>query len=92
MENRMEYRIDLKGVNTKEELHERIAEALPLPEYYGKNLDALYDVLTESGVGWDIVITGAEGFAESCSSYWLNLKRVFSQAQEETPGLQIRFL
>ena len=86
----MEFRIDLTGVGTKEELHERIAATLPLPEYYGKNLDALYDVLTECGSGWSINISGQEGFAEACPSYWLNLKRVFSRAAEETGGLQIR--
>lgn len=30
-----------------EEGHDYIAEKLHFPEYYGKNLDALYDCLTE---------------------------------------------
>jgi hypothetical protein len=32
--------IDLAGVSTKEEIHDRIAQALGFPGYYGKNWDA----------------------------------------------------
>ena len=31
----------------KEKIHSTLAEELAFPSYYGKNLDALYDVLTE---------------------------------------------
>ena len=47
--------IDLKAATTKEKIHEAIAKELPLPDYYGGNLDALYDVLTEEGEGWNII-------------------------------------
>ena len=39
--------IDLTEVSTKEELQEALVETLPLPDYYGRNLDALYDVLPD---------------------------------------------
>ena len=42
-----EYIIELEGVDSRKELHERIAQVLPLPDWYGRNLDALYDMLTE---------------------------------------------
>ncbi len=42
----MKYYIDLRNVNSPEQLHDVLEEALPLPEYYGRNLDALYDILT----------------------------------------------
>ena len=41
-----EYNIDLRGVCSREELHDRIEEELPVPGWYGRNLDALYDILT----------------------------------------------
>ncbi len=47
--------IDLKGISTKEELHALLRKELPLPEYYGDNLDAFYDVLTEKGAGWNLI-------------------------------------
>ncbi len=47
--------IDLKGISTREELHDLLRKELPLPEYYGDNLDAFYDVLTEKGAGWNLI-------------------------------------
>ncbi len=47
--------IDLKGITTKEELHALLRKELPLPEYYGDNLDAFYDALTEQGEGWNLI-------------------------------------
>ena len=43
----MRYEIDLSGVYNPDNLHEVIAEVLPLPDYYGGNLDALHDCLTD---------------------------------------------
>jgi len=39
--------ITLDGLDGMESLHEQLAEALHFPETYGRNLDALYDCLTE---------------------------------------------
>ena len=47
--------IDLNGISTREELHALLRKELPLPEYYGDNLDAFYDVLTDQGEGWNLI-------------------------------------
>ncbi len=39
--------IDCGNIKKQSEFHEIIAERLDFPDYYGKNLDALYDVLCE---------------------------------------------
>lgn len=39
--------MQLDGNLIKERGHDYLMEALELPDYYGKNLDALYDCLTE---------------------------------------------
>ena len=38
--------LDLGMPDTKRGVHEYIAEEMGFPEYYGHNLDALYDMLT----------------------------------------------
>lgn len=38
--------IDGEKITGKSELYESIAEQIPLPGWFGKNLDALYDVIT----------------------------------------------
>ena len=38
-----------------------LAKELSLPEYYGQNLDALHDVLTEQGDNWNLIFYNCEG-------------------------------
>lgn len=64
-----EYIVDLEGVGTEEDVQERLMESLPLPDYYGRNLDALYDVLTEIGDGWHIIIVNSLDVDEEVRPY-----------------------
>ncbi|MCH5351937.1 MAG: barstar family protein [Acutalibacter sp.] len=41
----MKYTIDLKSVSTLHQLHEHLKQIFSLPEYYGMNMDALWDCL-----------------------------------------------
>ena len=76
--------VDLAGVRSAAKMHDALAAALPLPEHYGRNLDALHDVLTEFGGSWKIVFRNAGAVARG-------LRAVCMDAVEETPGLQVEF-
>ena len=39
--------LDCAAFTTKQQLHAALKEALSFPDWYGNNLDALYDCLTE---------------------------------------------
>jgi len=39
--------IDCSSIHTKEDLHQIFRESLSFPDWYGNNLDALHDCLTE---------------------------------------------
>ena len=43
----MKYILDANEMTTKENAHAYLKEQLELPEYYGMNLDALHDCLTD---------------------------------------------
>lgn len=43
----MKYVLDARKMPTRDEAHEYLKMILELPEYYGKNLDALYDCLCD---------------------------------------------
>ena len=55
------FKMQLDGNLIKEKGHDYLKDALDFPDYYGKNLDALYDCLCEIGVETEIVlINGSE--------------------------------
>lgn len=76
-----EFIVDLGGIETPEDMHDRLAASLPLPEYYGGNLDALYDVLTEMGDGWHVVFVNVRDVDEDMVSYVRDMLDVFDDAQ-----------
>ena len=46
--------IEIDGKLIKKEGHDYLKEVFNFPDYYGKNLDALYDCLTEIGVKTEV--------------------------------------
>ena len=87
----MDFTIDLAGVSTPAELHRRIRAALPCPAWYGDNLDALYDLLTDQGSGWHITFLHTAETESLLPAYMASLQRLCIRAMAETPGLQIGF-
>ncbi|MBR2547591.1 MAG: barstar family protein [Eubacterium sp.] len=84
-----EYIIDLEGAGSEEEIQERIEEALPLPEYYGENLDALYDVLTEYGNGWHVIILNTDDVDDEVRQYVDDMIGVFEDASAVVDDLSV---
>ncbi len=82
--------IDLNGLESVSELHDRLAAGLPVPEYYGRNLDALNDFLTSCFDPISITFENYE--AASAGGYgrmFRNLKRLCDAAASENEKLSI---
>ena len=82
--------IDGATVSSMEEIHHTLAESLSFPEWYGKNLDALHDCLSELSSETCITILNAEILAETLGSGYIRLCRVLSDSAEENPYLTIQ--
>ena len=78
--------LDTRKLQEKEAAHRYLKQMLNLPEYYGCNLDALYDCLTE-------LDTTALRFVnlDATESYFSKLLPVFQEAQENNPRLKIDY-
>ena len=83
--------IDLFEVYSKEDLQELLVKELPLPEYDGRNLDALYDVLGEQGSGWNIIFYNSKFARFRLGKYFEALERLCKEASEDVENLKIRF-
>ena len=59
-------------------LHEYLKTQLSLPSYYGKNLDALYDLLTEINTSVKIEIINSAKIKTQLGNYGLSLENTFS--------------
>ena len=70
--------IDGTRMTSVEATHEYLAKTLRLPAYYGHNLDALHDCLTDlSRSVWVILING-DRMDANLGDYAKKLRRVFS--------------
>ena len=69
----------------RDKLHSVLQEKLQLPEWYGRNLDALYDVLTSVEEETELVLTGwpDEGYAAK-------VRRVILDAVWENEHLKLK--
>ena len=80
--------IDCEKLLQKEQAHLHLAEVFDFPDYYGKNLDALFDCLTELGE-CTIDFVG-ENILHEADSYGIKMLRVLEEAAQVNPRLKIK--
>ena len=85
----MEVVLDGRVMVDRVSAHSHLAERLELPTYYGRNLDALYDVLTDIGEETEIILTAPAAVAEQMGKYGEALLATLQEAAEENPLLMI---
>ena len=77
--------LDCARLLERQPAHAYLAEALSLPDYYGKNLDALYDCLTDLGPT-ELTLEGPELLREA-GGYAEMILNVILEAAEGNPYL-----
>ncbi|MFB7506600.1 barstar family protein [Streptomyces broussonetiae] len=89
--------LDLDGVVDKAGLMDRVARALALPDWFGRNWDALADSLTDHTVwpegaveqGLLVVVRGWQPYAKARPEEWRTAQEVFTEAGDRTPSLVV---
>ena len=73
---------------TKEALHQYLAKELAFPDWYGGNLDALFDCLTS--VSEEVTLTLDEtALAETLGPYAQRVEKVLTRAAEKNPKIHL---
>ncbi|MDY3905985.1 MAG: barstar family protein [Lawsonibacter sp.] len=80
--------LDCARMTDRETAHDYLAQALNFPEWYGRNLDALYDLLT----GWlgpaRLEVVNVQAL-EELGGYGRALLSTIQEAADEAPGLEL---
>lgn len=79
----MKYTVDLRAARTREEMHAALKRDLHLPDYYGMNLDALWDCLMEMESPCEIELLGVDQMGEMLAD---SLRWTLREAAEEMTG------
>ncbi len=76
------YFIDLSDAENYFDVHKIIKKELKFPDYYGENLDALYDCLTDMlGDFSYIEIRGYEYAERKFGGFWREIEGIFKKAK-----------
>lgn len=81
------FTIDCKAISDRGDMHDTLASALGFPGWYGKNLDALADMLTSIGEETLIELTAWS----SLGSFAAGFGEVFADCARANPNLKIFF-
>lgn len=77
--------IDCSEILSREDFHHTFSEALSLPQYYGKNLDALYDCLTALPQPTTLNLRHAHALRENLGPYGSAAISAITHAEQESP-------
>lgn len=79
----MRFVLDGGSVGSREALHQTLAAGLRLPDWYGGNLDALHDCLTDITEPTELVIRGGAAMETALGSYAAALRWTLADCAAE---------
>ena len=85
--------IDFSSVKSLDDLHGLLKEKFGFPEYYGKNLNALWDCIWEVWMWndhekWMIELQGVFSIREELQKEMAGILEIFQRAHEAHPGMK----
>lgn len=84
--------IDGKFMQSKEAMYVHLTRVFSLPSYFGNNLDALWDVLTENEEPTQIDFINVDSTREYLGTYGENLINLFERLEIENENYRIIFI
>ena len=75
-------------MTSKEKAHEYIKEMLNFPDYYGRNLDALWDLLISCSNKKSIYLLNEEELYKDLGEYGKSIVEVFREAADLNDNIQ----
>lgn len=80
---------DCAEIKNADAFHEMLARAMDFPDYYGGNLDALFDCLTECREDRELILNNWHNLEYALKDYSGKALYVFHCACQENPHLTV---
>ena len=87
----MRFVLDLFACESAADVHRALADGLRFPAWYGGNLDALHDCLTDLREPTELVIRGEGALDDLLGRRAAAFRRVLRDSAVENPNLTVRF-
>lgn len=81
--------IQVNAMKSLDQAHTYLAQLMGFPAYYGRNLDALYDMLTEISQDTQVILPKALGDDHYLGLDGTYIIRVFQEAAQNNPKLHL---
>lgn len=82
--------IDGSAITSMTDIHAALAQQLSFPAWYGGNLDALHDCLTDLHEETMVSLVHGEALQDTLGPAYTRLCRVLSDSAEENPYLSVQ--
>ncbi len=82
--------MDLKRLDSMKNVHAFLEKELEFPEYYGHNLDALYDCLTDIDAPVTIILMNVPENGDALEGRLEGLLNVFESASTENSNIVVK--
>ena len=83
--------LDAKNLENRHKMHAFFSEKITVPEYFGANLDALNDILSEYDEDLDFILTREKTRRIAREEYAWKVLLVISRCARENPHIHILF-
>lgn len=81
-------RLDGMSMMDRAQTHRYLKKKFHFPAYYGNNLDALHDLLTEIGMPVKVILNQYQAILETQGEYGQAIISVFRDADTQNPNLE----
>lgn len=86
----MTVELDCRMMTDRGTAHDYLAEKFEFPGYYGRNLDALFDLLSTYEKDAQIVVNAPELLEENLGAYGKNILKTLEEAARENLKLTLQ--
>lgn len=79
--------LDGSKMNSIQNTHIYLKESMELPEYYGENLDAMYDVMSDISENTFVFVLNSKQMRDSLGDYSVRMEQVWEDLEQSNKHL-----